>query len=170
MEDQPDDSVLLKPKPKRIKTPAQQAVWDKACALRIANAKLKKDALLNAKAEIENKKKGVAPRNDPLIDTVPEVAPRNDHLIDTVSKVKPTMKPQAPPAPLAKKKPKIVYESESESEPEIIVVKKKKKKQQVVYQEESSEDDMPPPPPVRKAKPVPVAVAPPARIPIVRFF
>jgi hypothetical protein len=155
MEDQPDDSVLLKPKPKRIKTPAQQAVWDKACALRIANAKLKKDALSNAKAEIQSKKRGGVPINDPVIDTVPEV--------------KEKVQPVAPPAPLAKKKPKVVYESESESEPEVIVVKKKKKKKQIVYEEESSEDDTPPPP-VRKAKPVPVAVAPPARIPIVRFF
>jgi hypothetical protein len=158
MEDQPDDSVLLKPKPKRIKTPAQQAVWDKACALRIANAKLKKDALSNAKAEIENKKKKVAPTIDPLIDTVPEI--------------KQKVKTETPPAPLAKKKPKVVYESDSESEPEVIVVKKKKKKQQVIYEEESSEDDTPPPPPMRKAKPAPVvAVAPPpVRIPIVRFF
>lgn len=144
MDDQPDDSVLLKPKPKRVKTPAQQVVWDKACALRIANAKLKKDALSNAKAEIENKKKGIAP----VV------------VIDV-----PVVKHKA--SPLAKKKPKIVYESDSESEPEIIVVKKKKKKQQIVY-EESSEDDAPPP--VRKAKTAPVVVAPQVRIPIVRFF
>jgi hypothetical protein len=156
MEDQPDDSVLLKPKPKRIKTPAQQAVWDKACALRIANAKLKKDALSNAKAEIENKKKKIAPVVEPPV------------VID-VPVVKEKVQPVAPPASLAKKKPKVVYESDSESEPEVIVVKKKKKKQ-IVYEEESSEDDTPPPPPVRKAKPMPVAVAPPARIPIVRFF
>ena len=148
MDDQPDDSVLLKPKPKRVKTPAQQAVWDKACALRIANAKLKKDALSNAKAEIENKKKGIAPVVEPTV------------VVDV-----PVVKPKA--SPLAKKKPKIVYESDSESEPEIIVVKKKKKKQQIVY-EESSEDDAPPP--ARKAKPAPVVVAPQVRIPIVRFF
>lgn len=154
MEDQPDDSVLLKPKPKRNKTPAQQAVWDKACALRIANAKLKKDALANAKAEIENKKKGVAPIvAPPVVVDVPEV--------------KPEVKPKASP-PLAKKKPKIVYESDSESEPEVIVVKKKKKKQQIVYEEESSEDEAPPP--VKKVKQLPVAVAQPARIPVVRFF
>lgn len=159
MEDQPDDSVLLKPKPKRTKTPAQQAVWDKACALRIANAKLKKDALANAKAEIENKKKGIVPVVEPPV------------VVD-VPVVKAPVKSKAPAAPLAKKKPKVVYESDSESEPEVIVVKKKKKKQQVVYEEESSEDDTPPPPPMRKAKPAPVvAVAPPpVRIPIVRFF
>jgi len=156
MEDQPDDSVLLKPKPKRVKTPAQQAVWDKACATRIANAKLKRDALSNAKAEIESKKKGAVPRNDPIIDTVPEV--------------KENSKPEPAPAPLAKKKPKVVYESESESEPEVIVVKKKKKKKQIVYEEESSEDDTPPTP-VKKAKPTPVVVAPqPVKIPIIRFF
>jgi len=159
MDDQPDDSVLLKPKPKRIKTPAQQAVWDSACALRIANAKLKKDALANAKAEIENKKKGVAPVvAPPVVVDVPEV--------------KHKAKPESPDAPLAKKKPKIVYESESESEPEIIVVKKKKKnkKQQIVYEDESSEDEAPP---VKRGAPPrhpPVAVAPPARIPVVRFF
>lgn len=157
MDDQPDDSVLLKPKPKRNKTPAQQAVWDKACALRIANAKLKKDALANAKAEIENKKKGVAPVvAPPVVVDVPEV--------------KQKAKPESPDAPLAKKKPKIVYESESESEPEIVVVKKKKKKKQIVYEEESSEDEAPP---VKRGAPprhTPVAVAPPARIPVVRFF
>jgi hypothetical protein len=151
MDDQPDDSVLLKPKPKRIKTPAQQAVWDKACALRIANAKLKKDALANAKTEIENKKKGVAPVVD-----VPEI--------------KQKAKPESPAAPLAKKKPKIVYESESESEPEIVVVKKKKKKQ-VVYEEESSEDEAPPPP--KRSSTVrhtAVVIPPPVKIPMVRFF
>lgn len=144
MDDQIDDSALLKPKPKRIKTPAQQAVWDKACALRIANAKLKRDALSDAKAEIENKKQKVK---------------------------EPSQPPDPPPAlAKAKKTPKIVYEESSESEPEVIVVKKKKKKQQqVVYEEESSEDEAPPP--VKKAKPLPVAVAPPpVRIPIVRFF
>jgi hypothetical protein len=158
MDDQPDDSVLLKPKPKRIKTPAQQAVWDKACALRIANAKLKKDALANAKTEIENKKKGGAPMvAPPVVVDVPEI--------------KQKAKPESPAAPLAKKKPKIVYESESESEPEVIVVKKKKKKQQIVYEEGSSEDEAPPPPKRSSTVRHPaVVIAPPVKIPVVRFF
>lgn len=74
------------------------------------------------------------------------------------------------------KAPKVVYESESEDEPEIIVIKKKKqKKQQVVYQEESSEDEVAPPPLPREKKvlappPMPVEPMPQQTRPVIRFF
>lgn len=73
------------------------------------------------------------------------------------------------------KAPKVVYESESEDEPEIIVVKRKKEKK-VVYQEESSEDEKPAPLP-REKKSVPAQIIPPQAPPLpiqikpaIRFF
>jgi len=145
-----DDASLLKSKPKREQSDKQKEVWKKAQETRLANAKLKKDALAKAKEDIENKKK---PK--PIIN---EVLPT--------------------PSPLAskpKKEPKIIYEQESDSEPEIVVVKKKKKK--IIYEEESSEDEIPVPKP-RKTKafeltplPPPPAPAPaPIKTQIFRFF
>jgi len=86
--------------------------------------------------------------------------------IENKKKVEP--EPEPAKVHLAIKKPKVVYESDSE--PEVVVIKKKKKKQ-VVYEEESSEEEAPPPPP-RKQKSVstPVVAVPQKSAPIIRFF
>lgn len=133
MEEQPtppptDDASLLKPKPKRAKTEAQMAVWKKAQETRLANAKLKKDALAKAKQDIEDKKKSKPTTDESVI-----------------------AKP-----PLAKKEPKIIYKDESDSEPEIVVVKKKKKK--IIYQEEESDDEVQPTRKVHKNIPSPMPI------------
>lgn len=141
-----DIELLKKPKPKRPQSDAQKAVWAKAQQTRLNNAKLKKDALNKAKEDIESAKAKATP---------------------------PTS--MSPPVALAKPKvkssPKIVYQEESEDEPEVIVVKKKKKKPPVIYQEESSSEEEAPPPPKKVSIPrYSAPVAPMAPKPIVRFF
>jgi hypothetical protein len=131
-------------KPKRVKSEAQQAVWKKAQETRLANAKLKKDALAKAKEEIENKKK---PKPDlPITEPIPK-------------------------PPLAKKEPKIIYENDSDDEPDVVIVKKKKKKK-IIYEESSSDEELPTrghPSAPRVKQPQPIQ-QPIIRLPIVRFF
>ena len=135
-----DESALLKPKPKREQTEKQKAVWAKAQQTRLDNAKAKRDVAAKAREELENKRK----------------LKEEKHLAKSAKQLK---------------APKVVYESESESEPEVIVVKKKKKKQQIVYEEGSSEDEAPPPPKRSSTVRHPaVVIAPPVKIPVVRFF
>mgnify|MGYP003649843058 CR=1 FL=1 len=95
---------------------------------------------------------------------------------DALAKVKESIEnkkkaePEPEPAkvPLAIKKPKVVYESDSESE---VVVIKKKKKKPIVYEEESSEEEAPPPPPRKqKVTPPPIVAVPQKVSPVIRFF
>jgi len=140
-----DDSALLKAKPKREQTEKQKAVWAKAQQVRLDNAKAKREVAAKALEELENKKK---------LKEDKQKAKAAKHLATT---------------------PKILYESESEGEPEIIVVKRKKEKK-VIYQEESSEDEKPAPLP-REKKSVPAQIIPPQAPPLpiqikpaIRFF
>ena len=102
-----DDSALLKPKPKREQTEKQKAVWAKAQQTRLDNAKLKKEALLNAISEIESKKK--KPKEEPPL-AIEKPKPKPKVVYESGSEDEVVV--------VKKKKKKIVYESESESEEE----------------------------------------------------
>lgn len=171
MEDDPlEDSIVLKPKKPRSE--AQLAAFEKAQQKRLANALVKKAALEKAKNEIvverEKTKKVYIPkaiREAEEAEKKPVPAP--------VPAPTPTpLKTDQPPVkkPLPKKEPKIIYESESEDD--VVIVKKKKKKPKVVYEESSSEDEEPIPrkKPAKKAEPVAAQVAPVAIKPIIKFF
>ena len=147
MEDDPlDDSIVLKPKKPR--SAAQLAAFEKAQQKRLANALLKKEALEKAKNDIvverEKTKKVYKPKAKLEVEEAEE-------------KPAPTptpLKTDQPPVkkPIAKKEPKIIYESESEDD--VVIVKKKKKKPKVIYEESSSEDEEPVPrrKPAKKAE------------------
>lgn len=171
MEDDPlDDSIVLKPKKPR--SPAQLAAFEKAQQKRLANALLKKEALEKAKNDIvverektkkvyKPKAKAEAEAEEPKVEEKPAPEPTPTPL-----------KTDQPPVkkPIAKKEPKIIYESESEDD--VVIVKKKKKKPKVVYEESSSEDEEPVPrrKPAKKAEPAVAPVYNPVKVPIIKFF
>jgi hypothetical protein len=165
MEDDPlDDSIVLKPKKPRSE--AQLAAFEKAQQKRLANALVKKAALEKAKNDIvvdrEKTKKVYIPK-----------AIREAEEAEKKPVPAPTpLKTDQPPVkkPLPKKEPKIIYESESEDD--VVIVKKKKKKPKVIYQESSSEDEEPIPrrKPAKKAEAVVAPVAAPVKVPIIKFF
>jgi 23S rRNA-/tRNA-specific pseudouridylate synthase len=166
MEEEPlDDSIVLKPKKPR--SPAQLAAFEKAQQKRLANALLKKEALEKAKNEIvverEKTKKVYIPKamkavEEQKVEETPAPAP-------TPTPLKTDQPPVKKPVP--KKEPKIIYEEDSEDD--VVIVKKKKKKPKVIYEESSSEDEEPVPrkKPAKKAEPV---AAPVAIKPIIKFF
>jgi hypothetical protein len=167
MEDDPlDDSIVLKPKKPR--SAAQLAAFEKAQQKRLANALLKKEALEKAKNDIvverEKTKKVYKPK------AKAEAEEEEEPKVEEKPKSTPTpLKTDQPPVkkPVLRKEPKIIYESESEDD--VVIVKKKKKKPKVVYEESSSEDEEPVPrkKPAKKAEPV---VAPVAIKPVIKFF
>jgi len=166
MEDDPlDDSIVLKPKKPR--SAAQLAAFEKAQQKRLANALVKKAALEKAKNDIvverEKTKKVYKPKAKVEADEDEEKpAPKPEPTPTPLKTDQPPVK-----KPIAKKEPKIIYESESEDD--VVIVKKKKKKPKVIYEESSSEDEEPVPrrKPAKKAEPV---VAPVAIKPIIKFF
>jgi len=152
-----DDDSLTKPaKQLKPRSEAQAAAFAKARETRAANIELKKAAATaKVNLHLKNKEKKLVLQaiKDKLngSDDIPDHQPSDDELIDDepapepVPAPKPTKKisPTKQSTPKPKKEPKIVYESDSDSEPEVIVVKKKKKakKQKTIIIEDSSDDD-----------------------------
>jgi len=129
MESAKDDESLTKPKQKKPRTEAQQESTKKMLsALEEKKLKLKalKDKLNNAPpievSESESEEEVVAP-------------PKKVKAVKAVAEPKVAEKP--------KKEPKIVYESASESEEEVVIVKKKKKpkRKTIIYEESESEQE-----------------------------
>jgi hypothetical protein len=169
MEDDPlDDSIVLKPKKPR--SAAQLAAFEKAQQKRLANALVKKAALEKAKNDIvverEKTKKVYKPK------AIREAEATEEKPAPAPEPTPTPLKTDQPPVkkPLPKKEPKIIYESESEDD--VVIVKKKKKKPKVVYEESSSEDEEPVPrrKPAKKAEAVVAPVAAPVKVPIIKFF
>jgi len=170
MEDDPlDDSIVLKPKKPR--SAAQLAAFEKAQQKRLANALLKKEALEKAKNDIvverEKTKKVYKPKAKLEVEEAEEKpAPKPEPTPTPLKTDQPPVK-----KPIAKKEPKIIYESDSD-EDDVVIVKKKKKKPKVIYEESSSEDEEPVPrrKPAKKAEAVVAPVAAPVKVPIIKFF
>jgi hypothetical protein len=165
MEDDPlEDSIVLKPKKPRSE--AQLAAFEKAQQKRLANALVKKAALEKAKNEI------VVEREKTKKVYIPKAIREAEAAEEKPAPTPTPLKTDQPPVkkPLPKKEPKIIYESESEED--VVIVKKKKKKPKVIYEESSSEDEEPIPrkKPAKKAEPVAAQVAPVAIKPILKFF
>jgi len=165
MEDDPlDDSIVLKPKKPR--SAAQLAAFEKAQQKRLANALAKKAALEKAKNDI------VVEREKTKKVYIPKAIREAEEAEEKPAPTPTPLKTDQPPVkkPIVKKEPKIIYESESEDD--VVIVKKKKKKPKVVYEESSSEDEEPVPrrKPAKKAEAVVAPVAAPVKVPIIKFF
>jgi hypothetical protein len=161
MSDDNDDSLT---KPKKERSDAQKAAYEKMVAARAAKMSAKpapppkeikmtpveKKLRLQAIKEQLAGKKAEPVSEDESEEEVEEVAPPK--------KEKKVKIPEPPKPPKQKKEPKVIYQSaseDSESEEEVIIVKKKKKnkkpKKTIVYEESSSEEEEPVKP-VRKER------------------
>lgn len=163
-----DDDSLTKPaKQLKPRSDAQAAAFAKARETRASNIELKKAAAtakVNLHLKKQEKKLVLQAIKDKLngSDNVPDQQSSDDELIDDEPAPEPAPKPtkkisptkQSTPKP--KKEPKIIYESDSDSEPEVVIVKKKKKtkKPKTIIIEDSSDDDDDYIPPVKKQKEV----------------
>lgn len=158
-----DDNGDTLTKPKKERSDAQKAAYEKMVSARAAKMSAKpapppkeikmtpveKKLRLQAIKEQLAGKKAEPVSEDETEEEVEEVAPPKKE-----KKVKaPEVKPPKP-----KKEPKVIYQSaseDSESEEEVIIVKKKKKnkkpKKTIVYEESSSEEEEPAKP-VRKER------------------
>lgn len=144
MESLNDDESLTKPKQKKQRSEAQQEATKKMLsAMEEKKMKLKaiKDKLNNAppiadESESEAEPEPVVVKKAKEIKAEPKAV---------VAEKKPVSK--------AKKEPKVIYQSASESEEEIVIVKKKKpKKKTIIYEESESEEEEAPKPKARETK------------------
>jgi hypothetical protein len=172
---------IMKPK---TRSPAQIESFKKAQAIRIENAKAKKEKLENMKEtikidrslsvdekeesglaklqrereEIEKKilaqGKLVAEKKHALRKGATEVVKQSK--ASPAAAVEEEIKEKEQVVKKQKKEPKVIYQDASESEEEVVIVKKKKKQPKVVYESES-EEEAPPPKPKSKPAPIPVS-------------
>jgi hypothetical protein len=147
-----DDNTnpIMKPK---TRSPAQIESFKKAQAIRIENAKAKKEKLENMKETIkidrtlsvdEKEESGLAKLQREREEIEKKILAQGKIAAEKKIKEKEQVVIKKP-----KKEPKVVYQYASESEEEVVIVKKKKKQPKVVYESESEEEAPPP-----KAKPV----------------
>lgn len=160
-----DDNDASLTKPKKERSDAQKAAYEKMVAARAAKMSAKPEAppkeikltpvekklRLQAIKEQLAGKKAEPVSEDETEEEVEVVAPPKK-----VKKEKQREKVDEPPK--QKKEPKVIYQSaseDSESEEEVIIVKKKKKdkkkKKTIIYEESSSEEEEPVKP-VRKER------------------
>ena len=145
MADQPDDDAVLT-KPKKARSPAQAAAFEK-----MKKAKNDKEMMLQVLREQLNgpKKTTSKTKIEPI---TPEEQKEYDAIIDGTDKGSTTLHitdelidELTDKKPKPKKEPKVMYESASESEEEVIIVKKKKKKPKktIIYESESESEEEP---------------------------
>lgn len=174
---------IMKPK---TRSPAQIESFKKAQAIRIENAKAKKEKLENMKEtikidrslsvdekeesglaklqrereEIEKKilaqGKLVAEKKHALRKGATEVVKQSKASPAAAVEEEIKEKEKEQVVKKQKKEPKVIYQDASESEEEVVIVKKKKKQPKVVYESES-EEEAPPPKPKSKPAPIPVS-------------
>ena len=150
-----DDMGLTKPKKKRSE--AQNAATERMrAALRAKNIPTGLDDVSKAKAEKQLRLQAIKEQlNGPSKKTKADIIISDD---EAVAEIEIPVIRKAEKAPKPKKEPKIIYESASESEEEVIIVKKKKKhkpKKTIIYESATeSEEDIPiaPPPKSRDTK------------------
>lgn len=163
MEDLSDDAnddttnPIMKPK---TRSPAQVESFKKAQAVRIENAKAKKEKLENIKETIkidrtlsveEKEESGLAKLQREREEIEKKILAQGKMAAEKKKsqaelkqskkeEIKEKEEIQAKPVK-PKKEPKVVYQDASESEEEVIIVKKKKKQPKIVYESESEEDE-----------------------------
>lgn len=177
MEDLSDDAnedtvnPIMKPK---TRSPAQIEAFKKAQAVRLENAKAKKEKLENIKENIkidrslsveekeesgltklqlereEIEKKILAQAKAVQDKKKAEAALKQAKKEEIKEKEQVVKKAQTK----QKKEPKVIYQDDSESEEEVVIVKKKKKQPKVIYESESEEEQ-----PKPKAKPAAIPVS-----------
>ena len=182
---------IMKPK---TRSPAQVESFKKAQAIRLENAKAKKEKLENIKETIkidrtlsveEKEESGLAKLQREREEIEKKILAQGKMVAEkkkSEAALKQTKKEEIKEkeqlrsevqakAGKPKKEPKVIYQVASESEEEVIIVKKKKKQPKVVYESES-EEEAPPPKPKTKHAPVPVSEKQPQIIKTnqIRFF
>lgn len=173
---------IMKPK---TRSPAQVEAFKKAQAVRLENAKAKKEKLENIKETIkidrtlsvEEKEESGLSKLQREREEIEQKILAQGKLVAEKKKSEAALK-QSKKEEIkeqvvikkVKKEPKVIYQDASESEEEVVIVKKKKKQPKVVYESESEEEA---PPPKPKSKPVvPVSEKQPQIIKTnqIRFF
>jgi hypothetical protein len=145
-----DIELLTKPKQKKPRTEAQIAATE-----RMRESLLKKSAPVATDKKIilkaiKEKLNGPS-KNAPVEEESEEEAPTAPPVVVKKPKKEPEPEPVVVKKP--KKEPKVIYESPSESEEEVIIVKKKKKnKKKTIIYEEASESEEEVVKPVRKER------------------
>ena len=162
-DDANDDTTnpIMKPK---TRSPAQVESFKKAQAVRIENAKAKKEKLENIKETIkidrtlsveEKEESGLAKLQREREEIEKKILAQGKMAAEKKKsqaelkqsktkaredEIKEKEEIQAKPVK-PKKEPKVVYQDASESEEEVIIVKKKKKQPKIVYESESEEEE-----------------------------
>ena len=183
LSDEGEGNPIMKPK---TRSPAQVEAFKKAQAVRLENAKAKKEKLENIKETIkidrtlsveEKEESGLSKLQrereeieQKILAQGKLVAEKKKSEAALKQSKKEEIKEKEQVVKKQKKEPKVIYQDASESEEEVVIVKKKKKQPKVVYESESEEEA---PPPKQKPKPVvPVAEKQPQIIKTnqIRFF
>lgn len=177
---------IMKPK---TRSPAQVEAFKKAQAVRLENAKAKKEKLENIKETIKiDRTLSVEEKEESGLSKLQREREEIEQKILAQGKLvaekkkseaalkqakKEEIKEKEQVVKKAKKEPKVIYQDASESEEEVVIVKKKKKQPKVVYESESeSEEEAPPPKPKAKPAAIPVSEKQPQIIKTnqIRFF
>lgn len=176
---------IMKPK---TRSPAQVEAFKKAQAVRLENAKAKKEKLENIKETIkidrtlsvEEKEESGLSKLQREREEIEQKILAQGKLVAEKKKSEAALK-QSKKEEIkekeqvvikkVKKEPKVIYQDASESEEEVVIVKKKRKQPKVVYESES-EEEAPPPKPKSKPAPIPVSEKQPQIIKTnqIRFF
>jgi hypothetical protein len=148
-----DDAVLTKPK--KVRSEAQKAAFEKMknglAAKQIASGKLTPDEKKIRLIAIREQLNGPPKKN---MEKVPEISETDSESEDLppqkketkiVNKAPVVKAPEVQTKSIKKKEPKVIYESASESEEEVIIVKKKRKKPKktIIYESESESEEEP---------------------------
>jgi len=161
---------IMKPK---TRSPAQVESFKKAQAVRLENAKAKKEKLENIKETIkidrtlsveEKEESGLSKLQREREEIEKKILAQGKMVAEkkkSEAALKQTKKEEIKEKEQVvikkvKKEPKVIYQDASESEEEVVIVKKKKKQPKVVYESESEEEA---PPPKQKSKPAPTSVS-----------
>ena len=176
---------IMKPK---TRSPAQVEAFKKAQAVRLENAKAKKEKLENIKETIkidrtlsveEKEESGLSKLQREREEIEKKILAQGKLVAEKKkseaalkqSKKEEIKEKEQVVIKKVKKEPKVIYQDASESEEEVVIVKKKKKQPKVVYESES-EEEAPPPKPKSKPAPIPVSEKQPQIIKTnqIRFF
>lgn len=128
-----EDDSLTKPKQKKERTPSQQEATKKMLSA-LEDKKLKLQA-------IKDKLNNAPPIQNDETSSEDEPPPKP---LKPPKETKPLKPPKETKPP---KEPKVVYQTDSETEEEVVIVKKRKKpkKKTIIYEEETeSEEELPP--------------------------
>ena len=170
LSDEGEGNPIMKPK---TRSPAQVEAFKKAQAVRLENAKAKKEKLENIKETIkidrtlsveEKEESGLSKLQREREEIEKKILAQGKLVAEKKkseaalkqSKKEEIKEKEQVVVKKVKKEPKVIYQDASESEEEVVIVKKKKKQPKVVYESESEEEA---PPPKPKSKPAPIAVS-----------